>query len=85
MTFQPADFGATKIFGERISAFIIDAKTYQLTLANLKYNDANSFQLEVGITRYDSVKKKRATIHLFVQGMVNAVCFFWLWKGKEKS
>lgn len=75
-TLQPGDFGATKLFGERISAFIIDGKTYQLTLANLKYNDANSFQLEVGIMRYDSIKMKRATMHLLVEGMVNAICFF---------
>ena len=75
MNFQPADFGATKTFGERISAFIIDEKTYQLTLANLEYNDTNSFQLEVGIERNDTTKKKIATIHLLVQGMVNVICF----------
>lgn len=69
------DFGSANIFGDRISAFIRNGKTYETILTNLKYNDTNSFQLEVGIRRVDSSRKKRGIINLLVEGMVNVICF----------
>ena len=61
---------ADEIFGNRITPEIKDGKTYLLTLHNLKYNDANSFELRILIIRDGFLSiRKTAVIRLIVEGM----------------
>ena len=69
---------ADKIYGNRITADISNDKTYLLTLPELKYSDASSFELTVLITRGDIASTvKTAIIQLTVEGKEHViVCYF---------
>ena len=77
-TQKPLLVFADKIYGNRITADISNDKTYLLTLRELKYSDASSFELTVLITRGDIASTvKRAIIQLTVEGKEDViVCYF---------
>ena len=53
-----------------MTAVIQNRATYILKLENVKYNDTNSFTLELGIRSGARVFFKEATIKLHVKGML---------------
>ena len=68
---QPiAQVTSKKLFGKRMTAVIQNGATYILKLENVKYNDTNSFTLELGIRSGARVFFKEATIKLHVKGML---------------
>ena len=77
-TQKPLLVFADKIYGNCITADISNDKTYLLTLRELKYRDASSFELIVLITCGNiAFTVKRAIIQLTVEGKEHViVCYF---------